>query len=174
MRPNPPVPASQPSPPELRRFAHTTDRALVGNAARSGQLGPLRRQRLGASDPMMVVFKAREYTVDAIKVLVGLMRGELPEGSLNTQGVPPAVQLRAAEVLIERGYGKSPQAILLKDDTGSNATSVHAIPILERIAQIKATQAALGQTTDLEASEAVDLADDEPDPNAVIRAEDII
>jgi hypothetical protein len=147
-------------PKELKRFPHTIERGLV-NAARVGSVGPLRQKRLGASDPMLVVLKAREYTVEAIKTLVSLMKGEVPAGS-DAQGVPPAVQLRAAELLIERGYGKSPQAILLRDDTAANATSAHSVPILERIAQIKAAQDTMGQTTDLEASEAV-LVEEEAD-----------
>jgi len=114
--------------------------------------------RLRSAEPMILVFKAREYTTAAIEKLNSLMNGEMPDGSEGM--VPAAVQLRAAEVLIERGYGKAPQAIMLKDDTSSNALSVHAVPILERIAQLKAARDAQGTVTDLEASELTVIGED--------------
>ena len=114
--------------------------------------------RLRSAEPMLMVYKAREYTSEAIDKLRSLMNGEMPDGSEGM--VPAAVQLRAAEVLIERAYGKSPQAIVLKDDSGSNALSVHAVPILERIAQLKAARDAQGAVTDLEASELTVIGED--------------
>lgn len=110
------------------------------------------QKNIGKVEPMAIINKARTYTVAAVEKLVNLMNGELPDGSEGM--VPPAVQLRAAELLIERGYGKAPQAIMLKDDTaGPNVGSIHAIPILERIAQLQAARDAQGTVTDLEASE---------------------
>jgi hypothetical protein len=125
--------------------------------------------RLRSAEPMLIVNKAREHTIEAIEKLRSLMNGEMPDGSEGM--VPAAVQLRAAEVLIERGYGKSPQAILLKDDSGSNALSVHAVPILERIAQLKAARDAQGSVTDLEASE-MTVIDEDTQPKGVLTERD--
>lgn len=150
--------------PRRQTEAHKAGAKAGARLARIGRLP------ISNTDPMLVVLKSREHTVDAVMKLVDLMNGKLPDsnsGDLN--GVPPAVQLRAAELLIERGYGKAPQAILLRDDTGTNAGSVHAIPIMERIAQLKAARESQGSVTDLEASELTVV--DETHTSDLIRVE---
>ena len=165
----------------MRSDQHAIDRRNLPqtNAHKAGAVAGARLGRMGKlpikdTDPMLVVLKAREHTVDAIMKLVDLMNGKLPDSNDgDPQGVPPAVQLRAAELLIERGYGKAPQAILLRDDTGSNSSSVHAIPIMERIAQLKAARDAQGSVTDLEASE-LTVVEDISVTSKTIQPEDII
>jgi hypothetical protein len=118
--------------------------------------------RLAARDPHVLVNLARKNTVPALARLVDLMNGKsgakmtvITKDGEATQvdiPVPPAVMLRAAEIVIERGYGKAPQAILVKAD-GDMKEGEHAIPIMERIAMLKASMDEKDSTVDLEASE---------------------
>ena len=112
-------------------------------------------------DPHQIVALARKHTVSAMLVLVKLMNGEGGKAkTMNKDGimeevdvqVPPQVRARCAEIVLERGYGKSPQAILVKDDSNIPG-GIHAIPIMERIAMIAQARSELGSVTDLEASE---------------------
>lgn len=112
-------------------------------------------------DPRQIITLARSYTAAALRKIVDLMNGKGGKATvLNADGiavevdieVPAAVQLKAAELVIERGYGKSPQAIILQDDTAA-PDMLTAIPIAERIIAIKAARDAAGQVTDLEASQ---------------------
>jgi hypothetical protein len=125
------------------------------------RLGNRRSLLVAGRDPHQIVALARKHTVSALLVLVKLMNGEGGKAKvMNKDGfleeidvqVPPQVRARCAEIVLERGYGKSPQAILVKDDT-SIPGGIHAIPIMERIALIAQARSELGQTTDLEASE---------------------
>jgi hypothetical protein len=95
--------------------------------------------------PEILVRLAREQTQEAIRHLVNIM-GDLEQ--------PGAVRVRAAELLLERGWGKTPQQIILQDPT--NQLGVAAIPLLDRIAAIKASHSQ-GETIDLEASELMEL-----------------
>lgn len=154
------------------------DSVTMSNAARRG--------KLMARDPQVIVNLAREHSTQAILMLESLMMGKSRQrASVVTKegivieidvAVPPAVQLRAAEILLERGYGKTPQAIMVKTDEPL-ATGVHQIPIMERIAQLRAAQELGVQTTDLEASQ-VDEADEAIEINALeaprAKAEDMI
>lgn len=112
------------------------------------------RTGIGDVDPRKIVLEARKYTVQAVKILASIMEGEC---GLDKQGVPvevpAAVRIRAAELLIERGFGKSPQAIVLKDESSNQLGGLHSIPIAERIAALKAAKEQQGQTVDLEASQ---------------------
>ena len=112
------------------------------------------RGGIGNVDPRKIVLEARKYTVQAVKILASIMEGEC---GLDKQGVPvevpAAVRIRAAELLIERGFGKSPQAIVLRDESSNQLGGLHSIPIAERIAALKAAKEQQGQTLDLEASQ---------------------
>ena len=119
------------------------------------------RLLLSGRDPHQIVALARKHTVSAMLVLVKLMNGEGGTAkTMNKDGVledvdvqvPPQVRARCAEIVLERGYGKSPQAILVKDDSNIPG-GIHAIPIMERIAMIAQARNDMGAVTDLEASE---------------------
>jgi len=113
------------------------------------------------NDPYGVVAFARNNSITAIRKLVKLMEGDAGKVTVvNKAGdgvlevdieVPAAVQAKCAELIIERGYGKSPQAILLSDPTDPNGT--RKLSIAEKILAIKQARDNAGSTTDLEASE---------------------
>lgn len=113
------------------------------------------------NDPYGVVAFARNHSISAIRKLVKLMEGDAGKVTvLSKTGesvlevdieVPAAVQAKCAELIIERGYGKSPQAILLSDPTDPNGT--RKLSIAEKILAIRAARDNAGSTTDLEASE---------------------
>lgn len=111
-------------------------------------------------DPYEIVNRARSFTIKAVQKLADLM-----EGNAGTRDeicpitgailkirieVPPAVQAKCAELIIERGYGKAPQAILLQQDSPDAQDNES---IYDRIAKIKLARQLVGSTTDLEASE---------------------
>lgn len=121
-----------------------------------------RRQGILAQrDPHVIVNLARKETIPALKRLVDLMNGKSNQKMtvVTKDGatvevdvpVPPAVMLRAAEIVIERGYGKAPQAILVKADDPLQGE--HAVPIMERIAMLRASMDQNDSTVDLEASQ---------------------
>jgi hypothetical protein len=141
--------------PRWRGRPRTPEQITAEQETRKLQTRKPEKMPIGNTHPLMATMAARMHTVAAVQKLVDLMEGRLPKDTAlsDGQGVPAAVQLRAAELIIERGYGKSPQAILLRDDSSANSTSTHAIPIMERIAQLKAARDQLGSVTDLEASE---------------------
>ena len=56
---------------------------------------------------MDVVALARTFTKDAMERLVSIVTDD---------GAPPAAQVRAAEVLLDRGWGSAPATILLHGD----------------------------------------------------------
>jgi hypothetical protein len=130
-----------------------------------GRLAQYHKQRekeLAARDPKRVVLLARTHTSQALDKLVDLMNGKPGRvKTLNRDGeeveidipVPPAVQLRAAEVILERGWGKTPQAMLVQTEE-KTAEGVHAMPIMQRIIAIKAARDQNGRTIDLEAAAA--------------------
>jgi hypothetical protein len=53
---------------------------------------------------------AREYTAEAVKALVDVLRGG--------EGIPPAAQVAAAKEILDRGYGKASQVIAGDEDGG--------------------------------------------------------
>lgn len=121
------------------------------------------RYRKQGRDIQQVVALARKHTTWALKKIVELANGNAgkPVRVLNKDGVvveidvevPASVQLKACEIIIERGYGKAPQAIMLGQDGTLGEAGVHLLPIAERILAIKAAREQRGNTTDLEASE---------------------
>lgn len=100
------------------------------------------------SSAMHVVQLARRYTARSIEML-----GE----TLEDDQQPIAVRIKCAELLLDRAYGKAPQAVLVADaGSDQNKLGVHALPILERIRLLK--EAKNGPvTTDLEASELTEV-----------------
>ena len=119
--------------------------------------------RRAGGDPYQLVALARKHTQPALLKLIDLMNGRAGKMKVLVHGevkevdieVPAAVQAKCAEIIIERGYGKAPQAILIKDDN-ANRSLIEAIPIAERIRLIAARHEERGQTRDLEASEQSD------------------
>ena len=156
-------------------------------------LPPPRRQlvhSIGKRDPQEVIALARKHTKSSIQKLYDLMMnmphailhprtGEVmrnPDGTpLIVQAeVPPAVQMRCAEILLERGYGKTPQAVLVGSD-GSIPEGMLTIPLAQRIAAIQQKREeamTAGVTVDLEASEQREVielpAAEEDDPHSLI------
>lgn len=51
--------------------------------------------------------QAQEYTAEALRTLAGIMRDK---------DAPPAARVSAANSLLDRGYGKPPQALTGADD----------------------------------------------------------
>lgn len=102
-----------------------------------------RRRRLHARDPLVIVNLARTHTINAVKTMVALMMDKEQAGT---------VRLRAAEILIERGYGKSPVALYISANDGDKA-GVHGQSILDRVQGILAAREMDGDTIDLEASQ---------------------
>lgn len=116
--------------------------------------------------PEAIIALAREHTTWALKKVVELAQGRAgpPVRVLNKDGVvveidvevPATVQLKACEIILERGYGKAPQAIMLGQDGTLGEAAEHLLPIAERILAIKAAREQRGSVTDLEASEQSD------------------
>lgn len=116
-------------------------------------------------NPAQLVALARTHTLSALHRIIDLMNGKGGKMKvMNSDGqtveidveVPAAVQARCAEIILDRGYGKAPQAILMSTDEGK-ALGVQALPIAERILAIKAARERAGETTDLEASEITEV-----------------
>lgn len=126
-----------------------------------------------ARSPQQLVELARRYTHQAMKEIAGLA-GVEPDWSLPKlrvldkfgtlvevdQEVAPAVKLKALEILLDRGYGKAPQAIAVTGDP--SASELVKLTIEERIAAIKRDREQRGSTTDLEASEIVEAEPADP------------
>ena len=107
--------------------------------------------------PYEIVQLARKQTEKAIHTLVALMEGK---GGTMDDGtpieVPPAVRLRAAEILIERGYGKAPQAIHLTDETEKGLQlGERTVTLAEKIIKLREQMRERDGTVDLEASQIV-------------------
>ncbi len=121
------------------------------------------RYRKQGREPEAIIALARKHTTWALKKIVELANGKAgdPVRVLDKNGVvveidvevPASVQLKACEIILERGYGKAPQAIMLGQDGSLGEAGVHLLPIAERILAIKAAREQRGNTTDLEASE---------------------
>lgn len=127
-------------------------------------LGSVHKRYRVSQNPNEIVNRARAYTFKAIKKLADLMDGEAGERDEITVDpatgfvtktkvkieVPPAVQKSAAELLLDRGWGKAPQSILIKED---GPDTQDGETIYDRIKKIKLAREISGSTTDLEASE---------------------
>lgn len=124
----------------------------------------LARRKNGATGAQ-VVDLARQYTTRAIRKIVDLMDGNA--GKITTMDkngnvveidveVPASVQAKCAEMLLERGYGKSPQAVFLKTDSPlqlGEGESAH-LSVAEKIQLLLAAKTREGDAPiDLEASE---------------------
>jgi len=94
--------------------------------------------------PIEIVNLARNYAPRAIAKLFAVMQEE---------GTPPAVVVKCAEVILDRAYGKAPQAVLVGDATASQQAGMTSIPILDRVAAILEARNITNSTRDLEASE---------------------
>lgn len=105
------------------------------------ELGQQRRIA-NSNNPHVLVTLARKHTSSAMATIIKLM-----EDPLN----PPAVRLRAAEIVIERGYGKAAQSILIEDKS-TLGVGAQAMTIAERIVALKMAQERGGQTVELENS----------------------
>ena len=91
---------------------------------------------------------ARAHTVEALEKIILLMRGEAGEKVVVDKDgrrqtipieVPANVQLSAAATLLDRGWGKSPQALLVgqaDDDTGP-ASARAGLTVMERIDMLR-------------------------------------
>jgi len=114
----------------------------------------IRRRGPQGTDPIAVVVEARKHTVRAVQLLADILDGKImhDDGKGNLTATPIAMRLKAAELILERGYGKAPQAVLVKDES-SVANGVHGLPILDRIKGLIAARENQGSTVDLEASE---------------------
>jgi hypothetical protein len=110
-----------------------------------------RTSKLTRRDPRQMVELARKYTTKAIMGIVRIAEDV---------HAPLAVRLRAWEILLERGYGKSPQAILVGNDS-SLPEGVHAMSIVDRIMALRMAKEKGGEVLELENSEAVVVADED-------------
>lgn len=103
-----------------------------------------RARALAARDPGAIIRLARVYSTRAVACLVKLMEED---------GTPPAVRVRAAEIIIERAYGKAAMAVLVGTDSGSAVTG-REMSIAEKIVALKLAQERGGETVELEGSQA--------------------
>lgn len=126
-------------------------------------------RRVHQPDLRVVVELAQSYSIRAVHRLAQLMEGSA--GKMKVQNpatgdieevevpVPPAVQVRAAEALLERGWGKAPQAIVVKPGDAPPSESLLQLTILERIAHLRAAMNDSAQVVDLEAADHLQLAE---------------
>jgi hypothetical protein len=124
------------------KFSRTPQAAL---SARTKMIASGKRhiQTTGAL-PLEIVNLARTYAPEAIQRLLTVMQGE---------DTPPAVVVKCAEVILERAYGKAPQAVLIGDANSQQQSGMTSIPVLERVAAILEARNVTSSTRDLEASE---------------------
>lgn len=94
--------------------------------------------------PLEIVNLARTYAPEAIQRLLTVMQSE---------DTPPAVVVKCAEVILERAYGKAPQAVLIGDANAQQQSGMTSIPVLERVAAILEARNVTSSIRDLEASE---------------------
>ena len=144
-------------------------RALTTQAAHVVQ----QRKRLGS--PEQVIKLARGYTTQAIRKLAELMEGKAGTIRVLVPGsdgrtvevdveVTAAVQCKAAEILLDRAWGKAPQAVLIGSDNPDGNYGPTMLSIMDRILAIRQARVQAGQTTDLEASEQREVLDVETSP----------
>lgn len=97
---------------------------------------------LARRDPHAIVELARTYSTKAVQFLARIMDDDKQ---------PVATRVRCAEVLIERGYGKAPLAVLVGTEPGTQLDG-RTMTIAERIVALKMAQERGGQTLELEGS----------------------
>lgn len=113
------------------------------NAALIGQ----RRRR----DPSYLAALARTHTDAALQRIIKLM---------NDDEQPGMVQIRCAEIILERGHGKTWQGVVLADATKA-IDGVAAVPIMQRVQELLKASQEQGETTELEAGAVVVALDDD-------------
>jgi hypothetical protein len=102
------------------------------------------RSRFANTNPQTIVALGRKYSIRAVQILAAIM--ESPDS-------PPAVRVKAAEVIIERGYGKAPLAVTIDDKTPGGEVNGRILSIAEKILMLKMAQDQRGETVDLENSQ---------------------
>jgi len=121
------------------------------------------RYRKQGREMRQLIEYAREKSLWALKQMVKLAEGQAgtmrvldpKSGGVVTIDieVPASVQQRALEFIVERAFGKAPQAILLDAGETQAKFGPNAIPIVQRILAIQQARDELGSTITLEASE---------------------
>lgn len=105
---------------------------------------------------------ARTQSVRALNVLLKLMNGNggtrdhvKPDGSVVEVRVevPPAVQAKCAEIIIERGNGKVAQNLQLTADQGLLGVAERQLSVAEKILALRQREADKDGVIDLEASQ---------------------
>jgi len=111
-----------------------------------------------AISPTKLIAIARVHSSRAVEVLAEIMEDDVQ---------PPAVRIKAAELLLERGYGKTAQAVLVSTNDGNTLVGPHSLSIAEKIAALKeASQKSKDAPIDLEPSAAIEISSEviEEDP----------
>lgn len=104
-----------------------------------------RSKRFAMHNPQAIVALARKHSSAAVRILAQIMEDE---------EAPPAVRVKAAEVIIERGYGKAPMAVTIDDKSpGGGEVSGRILSIAEKIIMLKLASEQRGETMDLENSQ---------------------
>jgi hypothetical protein len=109
-----------------------------------------RVKALNNMTPVKLVEIARNYSVKSVQFLAA---------TLEDPDMPPAVRLRAAEILLDRGWGKAAQSVSV-EVRDANPGGVLALSIMERVAQLKAAASVPG-TVELEPSDAQVITDED-------------
>lgn len=131
-----------------------TKNTRIGAPSRKEAAANTRYVARATGGAQYIVELARKYTARSIQTL-----GD----TLVDETAPVAVRIKCAEILLDRAYGKAPQAVLVADAAGEAAKlGVHALPILERIRMLKEAKDA-PVTTDLEASELTEVSSEPAD-----------
>ena len=150
-----------PDPPG-RKLNKKTPVNYPAKRAETGELGPKEYVTTwgGCKTPKEVIYLARMNASVAMKRLVDLMNGIGGKKTIvNKDGeevevdieVPAAVQARCAEIILERGYGKTPQALLLQTESLINAEQT--LTIAQKIVALRQAREEEERTRNLEASE---------------------
>lgn len=125
----------------------TPDKAFHAKKSDDTRLAGATTRLAKRSTPQVLVALARKYTEEAIEGILEIARDET---------AAPAVRMKGWEIILERGYGKSPQAILVAEERvpGENGT-VQELPIRERVKMLIAAKQVhddeIEHTLDLEA-----------------------
>jgi hypothetical protein len=99
-----------------------------------------------------LVSLSRTFSKRAINMIAEIMEDT---------GMPPAVRVKAAEILLDRGYGKAAQAMVVSNSDGSPLIGAQALSIAERIAALKRAKETKDDTIDLEANDAIPVQEEQ-------------
>ena len=131
----------------------STNQSTSQSAPTPAQLADRKRRESGAiyrkhlGTPQYIVNLSRQYTSKAISTLADILEDDAQ---------PVVARIKCAALLLERGYGKAPQAVLIADTTDQTRTGVHGLSVLDRIKALKEAKSA-PSVLDLEASEVRDV-----------------